>query len=155
MGPSFLFCKTPWESEINNTVSTSFRFFNIHLRGVAPLLASLLWLGNVDIHILKHLGQLSKKQILNLNCWGISGGKFPYTKRAFEQRETNPYPTFHGSSWLFQVPGSLFQQEFQVFPWHKPYPHSLHRWGSLHFRYLKCLVIIGCLIGILISWLMK
>ena len=25
-------------------------------------------------------------------------------------------------------------------PLHKPYPYSLHRWGFLHFRYLKCLV---------------
>ena len=24
---------------------------------------------------------------------------------------------------------------------HKPYPYSLYRWGFLHFRYLKCLVI--------------
>ncbi len=27
------------------------------------------------------------------------------------------------------------------FPLHKPYPYSLYRWGFLHFRYLKCLVI--------------
>ena len=29
------------------------------------------------------------------------------------------------------------------FPLHKPYPNSLYRWGFLHFRYLKCLVIQG------------
>ena len=27
------------------------------------------------------------------------------------------------------------------FPLHKPYPYCLYRWGFLHFRYLKCLVI--------------
>ena len=26
---------------------------------------------------------------------------------------------------------------------HKPYPYSLYRWGFLHLRYLKCLVIGG------------
>ena len=33
------------------------------------------------------------------------------------------------------------------FPLHKPYPYSLYRWGFLHFRYLKCLVMLdrlGC-----------
>ena len=29
------------------------------------------------------------------------------------------------------------------FPLHRPYPYSLYRWGFLHFRHLKCLVIDG------------
>ena len=35
------------------------------------------------------------------------------------------------------------------FPLHKPYPYSLCRWGFLHFRYLKCLVILSsfCLLN--------
>ena len=32
------------------------------------------------------------------------------------------------------------------FPLHKPYPYSLHRDSSLHFRYLKCLLIYRLII---------
>ena len=40
----------------------------------------------------------------------------------------------------FQI--TLFSAILGVgFPLYKPYPHSLYKWGFLHFRYLKCLVI--------------
>ena len=60
-----------------------------------------------------------------------------------EHKRTMLQGCFHQE---FQVPKTEVRKNlirlFGGFPLHKPYPYSLYRFSYLHFRHLKCLVML-------------
>ena len=38
---------------------------------------------------------------------------------------------------------------------HRPYPYCLHRWGFLHFRHLKFLMMLGWLVWMRAAWILR